>query len=72
MAARILRTADAADYLGLSSSTLEKMRVYGTGPEFVRIGLRSVGYTLEALELWVNARRRRSTSDIGMEAGHGR
>ncbi len=62
---RILRTPEAADYTGLSVSTLEKMRLSGAGPEFVRLGTRAVGYDVAALDSWLDRQRRRSTSDEG-------
>jgi len=39
---RILRTAAAAEYVGLAPSTLEKMRLRGGGPTFIRIGGRAI------------------------------
>jgi predicted DNA-binding transcriptional regulator AlpA len=65
MQTRVLRTPDAAKYLGLTGSTLEKMRLFGTGPRFVRIGTRAVGYTIDDLDAFIEVGRRRSTSDIG-------
>jgi predicted DNA-binding transcriptional regulator AlpA len=65
MQARVLRTPDAAKYVGLTASTLEKMRLSGTGPRFVRIGTRAVGYTLDDLDAFIEAGRRNSTSDTG-------
>ncbi len=59
---RILRTAAAATYVGLSKSTLEKLRVYGGGPPFVRLGRRAVGYDVSALDAWLNSRVAASTS----------
>ena len=35
---RVLRTPEAADYVGLAASTLEKYRLSGEGPQFVRLG----------------------------------
>jgi predicted DNA-binding transcriptional regulator AlpA len=61
----VLRAAAAAEYLGLSISTLTKMRVRGDGPTFIRLGRRSVGYIRDDLHVWFNDRRRRSTSDNG-------
>jgi predicted DNA-binding transcriptional regulator AlpA len=63
METRILRTPDAARYLGLTASTLEKMRLYGTGPHFIRLGARAVGYSVSDLDSWIENRRRRSTSE---------
>jgi hypothetical protein len=40
---RVLRQREAAHYLSCSESTLEKLRVFGGGPVFVKIGARTVG-----------------------------
>ena len=61
--ARVLRTPAAAEYVGLSDSTLEKFRLTGEGPQFVRIGVRAVGYRIEDLEAWLAERVRHSTSE---------
>jgi len=60
---RRLRTPAAAEYLGIAASTLEKMRVSGTGPEFERVGKKAVVYSVEALEAYLAQRRARSTSE---------
>ena len=57
-----LRTPDAARYLGISPSTLEKMRCAGTGPEFEVVG-KAVVYSIHALEEYLAQRRARSTSE---------
>ena len=49
---RLRRTRDAAEYCGLSKSTLEKLRVYGGGPEFVKRGA-AVFYPTESLDDWL-------------------
>ena len=54
---RILRTPEAAEYLGLASSTLEKMRVLRTGPVFIRLGGRAVGYDRADLDTWLDEQR---------------
>ena len=46
----VYRTPGAAQYLGLSPSTLEKMRLQGTGPRFTKLGSRAVGYFVEDLD----------------------
>lgn len=61
---RLLRARDAAQILGLSESTLAKMRLSGAGPQFQKLG-RSVRYMRSAVESWVRARSRQSTSDMG-------
>ena len=65
MQPRVLRTPDAAQYLGLTASTLEKMRLSGNGPRFIRLGARAVGYTIGDLDSFIEAGRRFSTSDSG-------
>jgi predicted DNA-binding transcriptional regulator AlpA len=65
---RVLRTPDAAQYIGLTASTLEKMRLTGTGPPFIRIGTRAVGYCIDDLDFFIEAGRRASTSDSGPDA----
>jgi predicted DNA-binding transcriptional regulator AlpA len=67
---RVLRTPAAAEYIGLTASTLEKMRLFGTGPPFVRIGSRAVGYCIDDLDRFIEAGRRTSTSDTGSHPAH--
>jgi predicted DNA-binding transcriptional regulator AlpA len=59
---RRLRTRAAAHYLGYAESTLEKKRITGEGPPFIRLG-RAVVYDTRDLDAWLAARRARSTSD---------
>ena len=58
-----LRPPAAAEYLGLSASTLAKMRLRGDGPIYAKAGPRVVVYDLRDLESWLAARKRTSTSD---------
>lgn len=58
-------SVDAASrHIGLSVSTLNKLRVFGGGPVFLKLGRRVV-YDLADLDAWLSTKRRRSTSDIG-------
>ncbi len=61
---RWLRADEAAAAIGLSTSTLAKLRVYGGGPAYSRLG-RAIVYAPDDLAAWVAARRRTSTSDMG-------
>ena len=63
------RAPEAADYLGLSASTLAKQRLKGTGPVYSKAGPRIVVYSVEDLDAWLAQNRRRSTSDPGPDAG---
>lgn len=58
-----LRAKEAARYIGLSFSTLAKMRLRGDGPMYSKAGPRVVIYDLSDLDAWLNAGRRRSTSE---------
>lgn len=57
----MLRTPQAASYLGVSAATLAKWRVFGGGPRYRKLG-RVVVYDPAELEQWVEARSRTSTS----------
>ena len=59
----LLTTAEAAKYVGLSASYLNKTRVTGRGPEFVKLS-RAVRYRPSALDCWVDERRYTSTSAV--------
>ena len=56
-----------ADYIDKSESRLAKLRHFGGGPPFVKIG-RSVLYDLDDVDRWLEGRKRRSTSDAGGSA----
>jgi predicted DNA-binding transcriptional regulator AlpA len=58
----ILDTHDAAAYLRLSVSSLNKMRCTGSGPAFIRMG-RSVRYRRRALDSFIDSRCATSTTD---------
>jgi predicted DNA-binding transcriptional regulator AlpA len=61
---RYLRTPDAAKVVGLSIRTLEKHRIYGTGPRYSKLEGRVV-YAVEDLQAWVQSGAKASTSDPG-------
>jgi predicted DNA-binding transcriptional regulator AlpA len=61
---RYLRTPEAARFVGLSIRTLEKHRIYGTGPRYSKLGGRVV-YRVEDLQAWVESGLKASTSDPG-------
>ncbi len=65
---RYLRVTEAADYTGLSTSTLAKLRLSGEGAPFMKAGRRVVVYDIKDLDAWLASRRRRSTSDPDSEA----
>jgi excisionase family DNA binding protein len=59
---KMLATPQAANYVGLGKSTLDKARLSGNGPRFVKLG-RRVLYDPTDLDAWLNQHRRSSTSD---------
>jgi excisionase family DNA binding protein len=59
---RLLTQAEAAELLCLGERTLERLRLVGGGPKFVRLG-RSIRYRLADVEAWVAARVVGSTSE---------
>jgi DNA-binding transcriptional LysR family regulator len=61
----LLNQREAALALRLSERTVERFRVTGAGPRFLKCG-RRVLYRLEDLETWIATRVRGSTSE---EAG---
>ncbi|MDB5693086.1 MAG: transcriptional regulator [Alphaproteobacteria bacterium] len=54
-------TRGAAEYTGLAVSTLQKLRIFGGGPRYLKLG-RAVRYRLEDLEGWLADRTVASTS----------
>lgn len=54
----------AAEILGLKVPTLRRWRWAGTGPEYIKLGA-AVRYDPQALSEFVEAGRRRSTSETG-------
>lgn len=56
-----LTITQAAQALGLSRSTLARLRVTGGGPRYLKLG-RKVAYLTTDLTDWLNSHRRNSTS----------
>ncbi len=58
----ILNTHDAAGYVRLSRTTLERFRLTGEGPVYCKLG-GAVRYRKVDLDAWLESRRIRSTSE---------
>lgn len=58
----LLTQREAASVLRLSERTLERSRVTGSGPRFIRCG-RSIRYRPDDLAAWIDARAVGSTSE---------
>lgn len=61
-----LRTKEAARMLGIAPRTLDKRRVQGTGPQYIKMGGR-VLYDVQVLKAWLSSSIKRSTSDPDRE-----
>jgi predicted DNA-binding transcriptional regulator AlpA len=59
---RFVRTKPAADHCGVSESNLNKRRVRGQPPPFIKLG-KTVVYDTRDLDDWVASCRRQSTSE---------
>jgi hypothetical protein len=59
---RLVDTKGAAELVPLSASTFHKLRVYGGGPKFIKIGHRIFDETT-ALQEWAARHRHASTSE---------
>lgn len=57
-----IRVKQATGYVGLSKSSLDKLRHFGGGPEYFKLG-RAVVYNTDDLDVWMAARRRSETWD---------
>ena len=62
---KLLKTLEAASYLGLSKAFLERDRWAGAKVPFIKISERAVRYRLQDLEKYIESRMRKSTSDSG-------
>jgi predicted DNA-binding transcriptional regulator AlpA len=62
----LLSVAQVAKLTGRAVSTLEKDRLTGSGPRYVKLG-RQVRYRPADVRAWLSGRVRRSTSDTSGE-----
>jgi len=73
----VLTAGEAARLVGLSESTLAKLRLNGNGPVYCKLGRRVV-YRRADLEDWLQSRTTRDTTDAdarflkALTAAHGR
>lgn len=59
----MLRTKEAAAYIGLTKATLEAWRCRGGGPVFLKLG-KAVRYRQADLEAFIESRLRKNTGRI--------
>ena len=65
---RLLDVNVVSELLGVSTSTLAKWRLTGTGPPFLKVG-KKILHRQSDLEKFLDCRRRLSTSDDGSDVG---
>ncbi|QIO42881.1 helix-turn-helix domain-containing protein [Rhizobium leguminosarum bv. trifolii] len=58
-----MKTADAAAYIGKSASWLNKTRLTGVGPVYLKIG-GGVLYDVDDLDVWLAGKRRTAVYDF--------
>jgi predicted DNA-binding transcriptional regulator AlpA len=52
----ILVEKEVAEWLGISSPNLQRMRADGSGPPFIQLSERRIGYRLSTIERWLESR----------------
>ena len=63
----LIPETEAAEFLNLTTRSMQSMRQRGDGPPFYRLSARCVKYTRLRCKAWYDARVRSSTSDPGQE-----
>ncbi len=58
----VVTEAEAGKMLGLSLRTMQRLRLDGGGPAFVKLTDRRIGYSVETLQQWLRTREVASTS----------
>lgn len=66
-AGQYVRERAVVGMTGLSISKIRKLRVYGGGPRYVKLG-RAVAYDPADVTRWLEARKVGSTSEAGVAA----
>lgn len=60
----LLNVREAAARLGLSKSTLDKMRCAGKGPRYVKSTDRAIRYDPADLDVWIATRRSKNAAGL--------
>jgi predicted DNA-binding transcriptional regulator AlpA len=66
---RLIREAEAADFIGYTVHALQNWRVRGGGPRFAKVSSRSVRYRRCDLTAWAEARLCANTSPLARSTG---
>jgi hypothetical protein len=62
-----LNVVQAAKYTKISKSSLDKLRVYGGGPQYIKVGARVI-YDQTDLDTWLVGKKLANTSEAMAEA----
>ena len=62
---KLLTEREAADYLRLSTGTMQNMRYAGAGPPHTKLPSGSIRYLAAELEAWINSGR--GDADDGLD-----
>lgn len=54
---------EVAEYLGITPNALAKMRMDGSGPEFIRVNSRTIRYQWATVNKWLESRTHTTTDD---------
>lgn len=55
----LLTPNEVADALGVTVGTLNNLRYRGEGPDFIKLGHRTIRYRQEDIEAWIESRAQR-------------
>ncbi|UPT93872.1 helix-turn-helix domain-containing protein [Bradyrhizobium barranii subsp. apii] len=61
-----IRVKEAAEHLGVSKSFLDKARIYGGGPTFMKFGT-AVVYSTDDLDAWATSRKVANDNSTGKQ-----
>ncbi len=60
----LLTIQSAAAFLGVHRSFLDRRRVAGGGPRYIRMSARVIRYASDDLDAWLASNRRANTSEL--------
>lgn len=53
MSEKLMTATEAGDLLSMTTGALAQLRYLGTGPQFIKLGGRSVRYRREDIDAWI-------------------
>jgi predicted DNA-binding transcriptional regulator AlpA len=58
----VLTEREVSEWLGISQPTLSRLRRDATGPAFIRLSARRIGYRRSTIEAWLSEREHRGAA----------